>query len=184
MMQKLLEERFQLKLHLENREMPIYELTAAEHGVKLKPSSANGTTEPEDPWGVAPKYTLGRDGYPVFAEGSGGLVGPNGHYCWVGFGVSMEELTKTLSFQLGRPVVDATGLGDKYDIDMRWWIDTAYLLERAGHKEEAAALPDTGPEGPPLTRAVQDQLGLKLVSKKGIGEIVVVDHVKKVPTAN
>jgi uncharacterized protein (TIGR03435 family) len=43
---------------------------------------------------------------------------------------------------------------------------------------------DTGPTGPTLIRAVQDQLGLKLNSKKGFGDIVVIDHVEKVPTEN
>ncbi len=124
------------------------------------------------------------DGYPEFPEGRGGLQGMNGHYRWVGFGVSMDELVKTLSFHLGRSVVDATGLKGRYDIDLRWGIDTAWLLERSGRAAEVGPLPDTGPQGPPLVHAVRDQLGLKLISKKGPGDVVVVDHVEKVPTEN
>jgi uncharacterized protein (TIGR03435 family) len=96
----------------------------------------------------------------------------------------LPEIIKTLSFYLGRPVTDATGLTGKYDIDMRWGIDIAWALETSGHSEEIENLPDSGPIGPPLIRAVQDQLGLKLNSKKGHGDIVVIDHLEKAPTAN
>src|ERR1035437_3180901 len=86
-------------------------------------------------------------------------------------------------FPLSR-VVDATRLKGKYDIDMKWGVDVAWLLEMAGRRDQIAELPDTGPTGPTLIRAVQDQLGLKLNSKKGLGDFVVVDHVEKVPTEN
>jgi uncharacterized protein (TIGR03435 family) len=102
----------------------------------------------------------------------------------VGFRLALPEIVKTLSFHLGRPVIDATGLTGKYDIDMRWGIDIAWLLERSGHRDEIGDLPDSGPPGPPLIRVVQDQLGLKLNSKKGLGDIVVIDHLEKVPTEN
>jgi uncharacterized protein (TIGR03435 family) len=112
------------------------------------------------------------------------LAGPNGHYRWTGFNLSLPEIAKTLSFHLGGPVVDSTGLKGKYDIDMTWTIDVAWLLERAGMGDLIAELPDEGPRGPSLTRAVQDQLGLKLNSKKGPGDTVVIDHVEKVPIGN
>jgi uncharacterized protein (TIGR03435 family) len=67
---------------------------------------------------------------------------------------------------------------------MTWIIHTAWLLERAGPRDQIRELPDTGPSGPTLVRAVQDQLGLKLTSKKGFGDIVVVDHVERIPTEN
>jgi uncharacterized protein (TIGR03435 family) len=184
MIQKLLEERLKLRLHHEQKEMAIYELTVGENGPKLKESTPGASSEPEDPW-ANPEHSMGKDGYPVFPAGRSGLVSTNGHVRWTGFNVSMEEIVKTLSFHLGRPVLDATGLKGKYDIDMKWFIDVAWLLEIAGRRDEIAELPDdTGPTGPTLTRAVQDQLGLKLNSKKGLGDIVVIDHVEKVPTEN
>jgi uncharacterized protein (TIGR03435 family) len=112
------------------------------------------------------------------------LAGANGHYRWTGFNVSVREIVTMLSFHLGRPVVDATGLKGNYDIDMKWGVDMAWLLESAGLRDQIGELPDTGPTGPTLIRAVQDQLGLKLNSKKGLGDFVVVDHVEKVPTEN
>ena len=120
----------------------------------------------------------------MFQAGHGGLAGINGHYRWTGVNLSMPEIVKTLSYHLGRPVVDATGLKGKYDIDMTWTIDLAGLMEMAGRRDLIEELPDAGPPGPTLTHAVQDQLGLKLNSKKGPGDIVVVDQVEKVPIEN
>jgi uncharacterized protein (TIGR03435 family) len=54
----------------------------------------------------------------------------------------------------------------------------------SGRRDLAGEVPDNGPSGPTLIHAVQDQLGLKLNSKKGPGDIVVVDHVEKVPIEN
>ncbi len=183
MIQNLLEQRFGLKLHLVPKQMPIYELTVEEKGLRMKESGPDSPPAQDDPWEIA-AYTVGKDGYPVFPPGHSGLAGPNGHYRWVGFRLSLPEIVRTLSFNLGSPVIDATGLMGEYDIDMRWGIDLAWALERAGHSEEIARLPDSGPPGPPLIRAVQDQLGLKLNSKRGTGEIVVIDHLEKAPTEN
>ena len=183
MQQSLLEERFKLKLRREPREVPIYELTVGPNGPKLKAAAPDAAPARQDPWEI-PTFTMGKDGYPEFPPGGGGVAGGNGHYRWLESNLSMEEIAKTLSFYLGRPVVDATRLKGNYDVDMRWTYDLAWLLERAGHKEDVANLPDTGPAGPTLERAIQNQLGLKLNSKKGVGEAVVIEHVEKVPIEN
>ena len=183
MLQRLLAERFRLALHHERKEMPVFELAAGEHGVKMKPSRPDASAPEEDPWDITP-FTIGEDGYPVFPPGRSGLQGMSGHYRWTGFQVSMPQICTTLSFHLGRPVIDVTGLTGKYDINMTWSIDLAWILENSGHRDLAAELPDTGPAGPSLSRAVQDQLGLKLNAKQGPGDIVVIDHVEKIPVGN
>jgi uncharacterized protein (TIGR03435 family) len=183
MLQNLLVERFKLKLHHEQKEMATYELTVGPKGPKMKESAPDASSASEDPW-AAPEYSMGKDGYPVFPAGRGGLAGIDGHYRWTGFNLSLPEIVKTLSFHLGGPVVDATGLRGKFDIDMTWNIDVAWLLERAGRRDLIGELPDDGPRNPTLLRAVQDQLGLKLNSKKGLGDIVVIDHLEKIPIEN
>jgi uncharacterized protein (TIGR03435 family) len=79
----------------------------------------------------------------------------------VGTRASMASLTRALSRSLGRPVNDETGLHGQYDFTLSWTPD------------EAAA--DT--TGPSLFTAFQDQLGLKLESKKAPVETVVIDHI-------
>ncbi|MGD0869328.1 MAG: TIGR03435 family protein [Bryobacteraceae bacterium] len=186
MQQNLLVQRFKLTLHHEQKEMPIYELTVGEKGLKMKKSAPVAAPAQEDPWSV-PKVSMGKDGYPVFPDGRGGMAGFNGRYRWTGVNVSMQDIVKTLSGRLGRPVVDATGLKGKYEFDMTWIVDMSGIQASLAAR---AMAPDSGPpmaeadSGPTLQQAVQDQLGLKLNSKKGPGDTVVVDHVEKVPIEN
>jgi hypothetical protein len=61
------------------------------------------------------------------------------------------------SFLLSRPaVIDASGLDDAYDIELKWGIDIAWLQERAGKRDQIPELSDSLPPGPNLLRAVQD----------------------------
>ncbi len=134
---------------------------------------------------AVPDFSMGSDGYPFFPPGRAGVAGVGEHYRWTGFALSMQQIVKTLSFYLGRPVVDATRLKGRYDIDMKWTIDLAWLAQRAGRADQADdEAHETGPNGPTLLRAVRDQLGLKLISKKGSGDVVVIDHLDKAPTEN
>jgi uncharacterized protein (TIGR03435 family) len=186
MQQNLLVERFKLTLHHEQKEMAIYELTVGEKGPKMKESAPGGTPAQEDPWSV-PQVSMGKDGYPAFPAGRGGIAGFNGRYRWTGVNVTMQEIVKTLSGQLGRPVIDATGLKKKYDFDLTWIIDMsgiqASLAARGGAPEGGPPMAEAD-SGPTLQNAVQERLGLKLNSKKGLGDTVVVDHAEKVPIGN
>jgi uncharacterized protein (TIGR03435 family) len=187
MLQNLLKERFKLVFHLQQKEMSVYELTVASNGPKMKQKPPETARESE-PWWIFSGSTKGldKDGYPVFSEGGSGLAGSAGHFRWTAFGVSTADIAKTLSDQSNRPVVDATGLKGMYDVDLKWTVDLNFTLSERGKaeiREMVGELPDSG-GGPTLVRAVQDQLGLKLNSTRGTGEIVVVDHVEKVPTAN
>ena len=95
----------------------------------------------------------------------------------------MEWFAGMLAGQLGRPVVDATGLTGKYDFALYW----AYGDGSAGRASASDSTPLAGavdPDGPTIFEAVQSQLGLKLEQKKGPVDIVVVDHAEKIPTEN
>jgi len=163
--------------------MTTYDLAIAESGLKLKESTGDAPPAPDDPW-APPTYTTGNDGYPIFSPGHSGVAGIGGHYRWIGLNVTAKDICRTLSFYVGGPVMDATGLTGKYDVDLRWWIDIAWALERAGYPDVAEDLPDVGHSGPPLPRAVRDQLGLSLHARSGQGDVVVIDHLEKVPTGN
>jgi uncharacterized protein (TIGR03435 family) len=86
----------------------------------------------------------------------------------------VEWLVKMLSGQLGAPIVDDTGLIDKYDYSMTW------IPEAPGSVPSENQ--DLG--GPSLTNAVQEQLGLKLTAKKGPVEFLVIDRAERTPVEN
>ncbi len=80
---------------------------------------------------------------------------------------TMSALATNVSAQLNLPVTDATGLNGKYDISLSWD-------------------PREGPDssGPTIFTALQEQLGLKLESKKAMVETIIIDHIEKTPTEN
>lgn len=185
MLQNLLRERFKLAFHLERKEMGIYELTVADKGPRMKQSS--GANPAEEAWWAPVPWVADKDGYPVLPDGRSGVVtGFEGRQRWTAFHLSMEDIAKTLADQSGRQVTDATGLKERYDVDVKWVVDPYSTMSESAKAQLEAQVgrPLESPSGPTLVRAVQDQLGLKMTSKKGIGEVVVIDHVEKTPIEN
>jgi uncharacterized protein (TIGR03435 family) len=91
-----------------------------------------------------------------------------------------------LSHQLGRTVLDKTGLKGNYDFTLEWTPDQsqpAMLMGPEGGKPGTDNAPPPESSGPSLFTAIQEQLGLKLESTKGPVEILVIDHVEK-PSEN
>jgi uncharacterized protein (TIGR03435 family) len=72
---------------------------------------------------------------------------------------------------LGRPIVDATGLTGTFDFLLEFTPESKGPTPPGSN---AAA----DPEGPSFQQAVQDQLGLKLQPRKGSMEVIVLDHVE------
>jgi uncharacterized protein (TIGR03435 family) len=98
----------------------------------------------------------------------------------------MTALARLLTTQLGRTVVDKTGLTSNYDFKLQWTPDESQGAMFKG--------PEPGPQGPTSTSspdssgpsiftAIQEQLGLKLESQKGPVEILVIDHAER-PSEN
>jgi uncharacterized protein (TIGR03435 family) len=87
-------------------------------------------------------------------------------------------LTRALSKFLGRDVIDETGLTGSYDLSIEVAKDDPIIT--AGSADTGDR---TGPAGPSLFSALQEQLGLKLVSEKAEVSILVIDHVER-PSAN
>jgi uncharacterized protein (TIGR03435 family) len=75
-------------------------------------------------------------------------------------------------------VTNATGLDATYEIDLYWTIEDLRATPPEG-ASTAASNP-----GPTLLQALQDQLGLRLESKKGPVDVLVVDRALKTPTEN
>ena len=172
--QSLLEDRFQLKLHRETREMPVYELTVSKSGSKLKLSEDQNPYRPPEP-GAPPPPPPQRDA-PLrpgsMRTGRGDLEAA---------GVPMPTFLMALSQQLGRTVIDKTGLKGFYDLKLQWVPDFG-----SGAGPSPAGVqppPQADLSGPSIFTAVQEQLGLRLESTKGPVEVLVIDSVQK-PTEN
>lgn len=166
MLRNLFAERFKMTVHHETRPMQVYELTVGKNGPKFKESKSH---EPPPDDGGPPKFQRDADGFPILGPGSG--MGLNsGHGRIKSQNEAIAWFVEILSNQLQMPVSDATGLNRKYDFVVSWTWE-----EGPGAQTEAIAN---------LINAVQSQLALKLERKKGQGNVLVVDHIEKTPTAN
>jgi uncharacterized protein (TIGR03435 family) len=84
------------------------------------------------------------------------------------------------SVVLDKPVVDQTGLNEKYDFILKWTPDQGQLLGLGGAPPPP---PDTVDAPPDLFTAVQQQLGLKLDSTRAPADVVVIDRIER-PSEN
>jgi uncharacterized protein (TIGR03435 family) len=155
MMQHALADRFKLKIHTETKTMPVYELVLAKGGSKLKETDPNGNY---------PNGIKGPDGVA-----RGGMMRVD-RTKLDGQGITVSGLIGILSQNLERTVIDKTGLIGKYDFVLNWKAD-----DEPGAQSNGA--PDSN--APDLFTAIEEQLGLKLVSTKGPVEIIVIDNAEK-----
>ncbi|MBS1855637.1 MAG: TIGR03435 family protein [Acidobacteria bacterium] len=183
MLQNLLADRFRLKLHKETKEAPVYEMTVAKVGIRMKeaaPAEAAGDHPPGPPPTGEARFRMPRGQLGIQAT-------VNGRMSMRGDGVTMADLAGTLGLPLGRPVVDKTGLTGTYDIQVEFSPEGIGLGPKGPTPSEAgggnpAEVPRDS--GPTLFTALQSQLGLKLTSRKGPVDRLVVERVEKMPTGN
>ena len=93
----------------------------------------------------------------------------------------MSVLATLLSRFMRQPVVDMTGLTGYYDVKLEWTPDQPLPKPADGAEPREAPEP---PAGPSIFTAVQEQLGLKLESRKGPLEVLVIDSAERVPKEN
>ncbi|MBV9507246.1 MAG: TIGR03435 family protein [Acidobacteriia bacterium] len=157
MLRALLEDRFQLRSHSEERQLPVYELSVDRKGSKVQAAKDSET------------------------EGA------------VRVGAGLIQLTKNtaatfasqLSYALGRPVIDKTGLSGEFDFELEWTPEPGEDggPTTSGLPPGASDQPASTPNGPSIFTAVREQLGFRLKSARGPVEVIVIDDVR-VPTAN
>jgi len=100
---------------------------------------------------------------------------------------SMARLADTLGNELDKPVVDMTGLTGDYEFTLIFLPEFRNMpgMMMAGRGPDGAATPESSDDAAPaLLAAVPDQLGLKLEAKKAPIDLVVIDHLEKIPTEN
>ena len=139
-MRTLLTERFKLAAHIETREMPAYALMVGKNGPHLEPSKSDGLT------------INNRNGLVICKK------------------CSMKAFVNgSLSWRMGRPVIDKTGLGGEYDFEIKFTDDSA--------------APNAESTGPDFLTAMRETLGLVLQAQKAPVDVLVIDHAEKA-TAN
>jgi uncharacterized protein (TIGR03435 family) len=154
MIQKLLADRFQLKFHREKKELSVYALTVGKGGPKFAKSE-------RDPNGLPGLFFGG--------------PGPG-----MNFNVTNATMPQFASVMQGsvldRPVVDQTGLAEKYDFILKWTPGPGEFLTMGGPPPSP---PDSVDAPPDLFTAIQQQLGLKLDSTRAPADVIVLDRVEK-----
>ncbi len=163
MLQTLLEERFKLAVHTEMRQADVYALRLARADGRLGPNL--------HPAAADCRALIAADKNPVPGRHPCGTVGTN-RPPWHVRGVPITQLL-VLQIDLGRPIVDQTGLTGFFDFDLDWTPRGAFepSLDRS-------RFPDIDLTAPDLITAVQQQLGLKFVSEKQDQPVLVIDHVE------
>ncbi|SPE40252.1 conserved exported hypothetical protein [Candidatus Sulfopaludibacter sp. SbA3] len=137
MLRRLLAERLGVKLHRETRVLPVYELVVGKGGPKLQAAAAGARS--------GFMSMGGRDGVRVTSDKA-----------------TMAGFANRLSTDVGRPVIDRTGLDGAFAIKLEWAREGA---------------------GVSVFTAVQE-LGLKLQAAKAPIDVLVIDHAERVPTEN
>lgn len=187
MLQKLLAERFKAILHHETRDFPVFELTVAKSGSKLRESLRESSSVPAaTPANGKGPNPIGRDGFPQWPPGATGMMGAmhNGVSRLIAGKQTLGALAKVLENELGAKVYDKTGLTGTYDFTLDYVRDQTRALGLfKGLPAGAAAAADAN-EAPAIATALQEQLGLKLVRTKAPLDVIVVDQASRTPTEN
>jgi bla regulator protein BlaR1 len=166
MLRTLLQQRFNLEVHTESRELPIYGLVRARNdgkmGPALQPATADCTpSAPAAPSGRMPcGITIGR--------GPGTMIAG---------GATMAQLARTLTTWVGRIVFDRTELPGAFDFTLTWTPDQ--MPQGFDKKVAAGGLAPPDPDGPSIFTALQEQLGLKLDARKAPVDVLIVDRAER-----
>jgi len=159
MVQKLLADRFTLTFHREKKDLSVYAITVLKTGAKITKSQSDPNSLPGLIFGGAAPGTSFNVRNATLSEVAGVLQGS----------------------VLDKPVVDQTGLSEKYDFTLKFTPDASQM---AGFGPNPAPAPPADADAPPdLFTAFQQQLGLKLESTRAPADVLVIDRVEK-PSEN
>ena len=189
MLQALLEERFQLKVRRETRDIPIYALTVAKKGFPLRPLKEGACTPfdplkpPDSTQGAMSSLCADGNTMGLHRKPATGMVDAAFH------GITLDEFAKALSRAMDRKVVNRSEIAGRFDIQMQFGPDEAVpafmpggrLLGFAGPPAPSGPVEPNG--GPSIFTAIQEQLGLKLDSAKAPGDFFVIESAEK-PSEN
>jgi uncharacterized protein (TIGR03435 family) len=161
MLQALLADRFQLKMHREQRTFPAFALRVAKGGLKIHEAKAGeGAQSPVK--GFNCLLTRARPGL---------LEGQN---------CSMTDIAQDLEPNAGRIVVDQSGVQGRYDFLLQWTPEDVQGSSLSGNKGNDGLQDESYRR---LFRAVEQELGLKLEPTKTDIDVYVIDRAEQ-PSGN
>jgi uncharacterized protein (TIGR03435 family) len=173
MLQTLLAERFQLTMHTETRELPIYSLVTANADARLGPKLVRSDIACPPPGTRRPAADGSVCTFFLFFNR---VVFRN---------QPIAQLADYLSGRMGRLVVDRTALAGRFDLELTWTPDQPRPADAQDHITLGGNDIDlTGgapfdPNGPALVTALREQLGLRLQSTRGPVDVFVIDRVER-----
>ncbi len=190
MLQTLLEQRFQMKMHRESKELPVYALVVGKGGAKLQESPADSVPQTQK--------SGSQDGVNVAASGQASGISinyGNGSYFTFaddrleGHKLSANAMADVLARFADRAVVNMTDLKGTYDFvlelsheDFRAMMIRSAISAGVALSPRAIQLAEAS-SGDSLANALE-KLGLKLESRKAPVEVLVIDHIEMAPTEN
>lgn len=151
-LRNLLADRFRLKAHFEERQLPVYAFVVADGGIRMKKGTAGGSSSKIIFQGV--DLPGGAHATQLIAVQS-----------------TVQELADLYAKFMDRPVIDATGLTDRFDFTVRYEVDPD------------APGPFAGATSPTVFAAFEKQAGLKLRATRGPVNVLVIDGAAR-PAAN
>jgi uncharacterized protein (TIGR03435 family) len=160
MLRTLLADRFKLSVRRETKEMSAYQMVVLKTGARLQKSDQDCSSS---------------------ATACHGFSGNPRQF--TGIGVDMSDVALMLSSYLDRPVVDRTGIEGLFDVKLQWNpfaarpqpVDDAPSRggpSREGPRPDLASLPN-------VFDAVEQQIGMRLESRKLPVEVYVIEHVER-----
>jgi uncharacterized protein (TIGR03435 family) len=178
LIQALLTDRFQLKVHREPRPFPVFALTVARQDQRLGPQLRRHDVDC-DAQRKMTTFTPGTIPPPPSPTDRPTCGMNRWTNRWIGGSVSMQELANALTGVVDpdRVVVNRTNLDGRFDVDLTWSSEPL--------RAESTTSPGAAPANDDFTLpgALQQQLGLKLVPGQEPIDAVVVDHIER-PSPN
>jgi uncharacterized protein (TIGR03435 family) len=169
MLRPVLEDRFKLKYHREQRQMPVYFLSAAPGGIRF-PVTVPGSCQPIDP-NVGPVPPVQRPGEPKPPNNCAmwmNQILPGGGVKLSAKGITMFQLGRALVQYFDRPLVERTGSTKLFDVDLSFV-----------KSDLSAGDTNDEPSGLPTIVGALKKVGLSATRGQGPVDVMVIDRLER-----
>ena len=170
----MLADRFKLSVSHVTKELPVFALVVAKGGPKLTEAAPINAQDNSNPGNPSPNADAhGKDMRP----GQVNFSARDGQVSVTAKATPITDMATIISRQLHRPVLDQTGLKGMYDWTLQWTAGAGlgggplHPVPESGDASEFLRLS--------IFTALQDQLGLRLESTKGLVDTIVIDHIEE-----